>query len=270
MTEVRLATWNVNSIRVRLESLRRFVRKYEPDVVCLQETKVSDEHFPLEAVRRMGFESVVINGQKGYHGVATLCRRAVDRSWSRGMCGAEDCRHLAVRLGDDLGALEVHNFYVPAGGDLPDPERNPKFAHKLEYLGEMAQWMRRWRRKRAARRVVVGDLNVAPLENDVWSHEKLRRVVTHTPIEIEHLSEVQRAHDWLDVARRFVPPQEKLYTWWSYRAADWRRADKGRRLDHVWVSPALHEAPTRLQIAKELRGWKRASDHVPVLVTLQL
>ena len=93
-----------------------------------------------------------------------------------------------------------------------------------------------------ARAILVGDLNVAPLEHDVWSHKQLLRVVSHTPIECEKLNAVRDAGQWVDVMRAFVPEPAKLYTWWSYRAADWQAADRGRRLDHIWVSPSIAAA----------------------------
>jgi len=118
--------------------------------------------------------------------------------------------------------------------------------------------------------VLVGDLNIAPLETDVWSHRQLLRVVSHTPVEVEHLSRVQASIDWHDAVRAHIPPEEKLYTWWSYRAKDWRAADKGRRLDHVWLSPALGGACSSVEVIKDARNWEKPSDHVPILATLEI
>lgn len=118
--------------------------------------------------------------------------------------------------------------------------------------------------------VLVGDLNVAPLEHDVWSHRQLLNVVSHTPVEVALMNELIASHDWVDVMRRFVPETEKLYSWWSYRAKDWAASDRGRRLDHVWVTPALADTAASMQVLKEARGWERASDHAPVIVTLRL
>jgi exodeoxyribonuclease III len=120
------------------------------------------------------------------------------------------------------------------------------------------------------RAILVGDLNVAPLEHDVWSHKQMLRVVSHTPIECEKLVGVQQAGGWIDAMRLRVPEPAKLYTWWSYRAADWTTADKGRRLDHIWVAPALAGRITDLQVRKGLRGGTRPSDHVPVTLALEL
>src|SRR5690606_30795589 len=134
------------------------------------------------------------------------------------------------------GGIELHNFYVPAGGDVPDPAVNPKFAHKLRFLDEAAAWFAA-RRNPENRFILLGDLNVAPLETDVWSHKQLLKVVSHTPVEVERMNRWCASHDWVDAVRRFVPPERKLYSWWSYRSPDWAAADKGRRLDHVWVTP---------------------------------
>jgi exodeoxyribonuclease-3 len=152
-------------------------------------------------------------------------------------------------------------FYVPAGGDEPDPAVNAKFAHKLSFLEEMRSWLEGARSARAA--IMVGDLNVAPLEQDVWSHKQLLRVVSHTPGETERLEAV-RSTGWIDAVRYFVPAEEKLYTWWSYRAHDWEASNRGRRLDHIWITPPL--SPRRkVQKSSGWRGWKRPSDHVPVI-----
>jgi exodeoxyribonuclease-3 len=115
----------------------------------------------------------------------------------------------------------------------------------------------------------VGDLNVAPLETDVWSHKQLLDVVSHTPIEVKLLGGLQKSHAWVDAVRHFVPPEQKLFSWWSYRAQDWRASDRGRRLDHVWVTPDLVERLKGTAILKDARDWARASDHVPVVVDFE-
>jgi exodeoxyribonuclease-3 len=122
--------------------------------------------------------------------------------------------------------------------------------------------------KRSAARVVVGDLNVAPFEHDVWSHKQLLDVVSHTPAETTRMMSLYAAHDWIDVTRAHVPMDQKIYSWWSYRNQDWRKSDRGRRLDHVWVSPALKGAVRSHEILKNARAWKRPSDHVPIVVEI--
>jgi exodeoxyribonuclease-3 len=250
----------------------RFLRTVQPDVICLQETKCPDDRFPLKRFAKLGYVHAALSGQKGYHGVAILARVPFDSIDMRSFCGKTDCRHIAVTLGARAGLGEpavVHNFYVPAGGDEPDPNINAKFAHKLAFLDEMRE-AAELRPGAGARAILVGDLNVAPLEHDVWSHKQLLKVVSHTPIECEKLLAIQHAGTWRDVMRVFVPEPAKLYTWWSYRAADWEAADRGRRLDHIWVSPAVADRVTAVAIARETRGWSRPSDHVPVTATIEL
>ena len=120
-----------------------------------------------------------------------------------------------------------------------------------------------------ARGVLVGDLNIAPLEHDVWSHRQLLKVVSHTPSETRGLTE-WRGTGFVDAVRHFVPPEEKLFTWWSYRNRDWRASDRGRRLDHIWVTPDLTGMLTRQIVLKDARDWPQASDHVPVCVEMLL
>jgi len=263
---MRIASWNINSVRIRLALVERLVREAAPDVICLQEIKVATPQFPLAAFQDLGYPHAAVHGMKGYNGVAILSRLPFAATGTRTWCGRQDCRHVFARF---VGGVEVHNVYVPAGGDEPDPAVNEKFAHKLRFLTEMTDWWAARRRPRA-KAVLVGDLNIAPLETDVWSHKALLRVVSHTPVEVEHMARLQAAHDWVDAVRHFVPASERLYTWWSYRARDWRAADKGRRLDHIWVTPALEKTLRAGWVLREGRGWETPSDHAPVLADLAL
>lgn len=265
---LRIATWNINSLRLRLPLLPRLIEALEPDVLCLQETKVPDELFPLEGVHALGFEHVRFRGMKGYNGVAILSRIPfAPHDLAPDWCGRGDCRHVAVELDAPGGPIELHNFYIPAGGDVPDRAVNEKFGHKLDFMAEATQWFAA--RTKLSRAVLVGDLNIAPLEHDVWSHKQLLDVVSHTPIETQGLLAWQRA-GWVDGVRRFVPEDEKLYSWWSYRNRDWRASNRGRRLDHVWVTDDLGGSLARQTILKDARDWTQASDHVPVCVELAL
>jgi exodeoxyribonuclease-3 len=267
MTSIKLATWNINSVRLRAERVTEFLTAHKPDVLCLQETKVPNALFPGDVFRPLGYVHQAINGQKGYHGVAILSRLPFKKTEAMAFCGKDDTRHVSVTL---EAGLELHNFYVPAGGDIPDPKANPKFRHKLDFLAEMESCFARRRRKRNMPVALVGDLNVAPLENDVWSHKQLLDVVSHTPVETELLGNALAAFDWVDVTRRFVPAREKIYSWWSYRAQDWAASDRGRRLDHIWVTQPLRASVSGHAILKEARGWPRPSDHVPVIATIAL
>jgi exodeoxyribonuclease-3 len=259
-----VTTWNINSVRLRIDLVTRFLAERQPDVLCLQETKCLDGQFPHADFRRLGYVHAAISGQKGYHGVAILSRLHFASQSTMSFCGKTDARHVCATL---AGGHSIHNFYVPAGGDIPDPLENEKFAHKLAFLDEMRDWGST-ARPTAGKAILVGDLNVAPLENDVWSHKQMIKVVSHTPIECAKLNAAREAGGWVDAMRQLIPESEKIYTWWSYRAADWALSDRGRRLDHVWVSPELAPTVQGLEILRDARGWERPSDHVPVTITL--
>jgi exodeoxyribonuclease-3 len=270
--QLSVSTWNINSVRLRIQQVRRFLKKERPDVLCLQETKCPNDRFPLKQLRSFGYPHVAYSGQKGYNGVAILSRHPFAQTHCLDFCERQDARHLAVTLGPEAGAaagIAIHNFYVPAGGDIPDPEMNLKFAHKLAFLRELRSWGDN-AKPTAAPAILVGDLNVAPLENDVWSHKRLLDVVSHTPVETEALETLRGEAGWVDAMRRLHPEPAKIYTWWSYRAPDWQAADKGRRLDHVWHSGALDGALRSVSVFRQSRGWERPSDHVPVTATYEL
>jgi exodeoxyribonuclease III len=261
---IRIATWNINSVRLRLDLVARLLREARPDILCLQEIKCREELFPYEAFRELGYGHIAISGQAGYHGVATLSKLPLSPLPKESFCGTAEARHLgcAVRMPDGE-QLAIHNIYVPAGGDIPDPEVNPKFKQKLAYLRALGDWKGA---QNGAMTVLLGDFNVAPLETDVWSHKQLLKVVSHTPVEVEALTRVLELGAWGDLVRRFVLPEQKLYTWWSYRARDWAASDRGRRLDHIWGSARLVGRAKAASVLKEARGWNGPSDHVPVIV----
>lgn len=263
---MRIATWNINSVRLRMELLLRLIDEANPDVICLQETKCVDQEFPHRPLEAAGFVHNHVHGMKSYNGVAILSRVPLEARTVQHWCGKQDCRHVLATL---PGGIELHSVYIPSGGDVPDPEQNDKFAHKLRFVDEMTGW---WRTERSGDRpmVVAGDFNIAPLEHDVWNHKELLDVISHTPVEVEKLTAMQDSIGWVDAVRHFVPETEKLYTWWSYRARDWAASNRGRRLDHVWVTPPLKHALKGYRVLKEARGWEpKPSDHVPVVVELE-
>lgn len=265
----KIATWNINSVRLRINLVERFLQEVRPDVLCLQEIKCQEGQFPFEPIKALGYDHIHVRGQKAYHGVATISRLPFSAQEHRPFCGKDDARHAQSTIDLPNGPVTVHNFYVPAGGDEPDPDVNEKFDHKLKFLKEMEGWFAG--DSKNGRSLLVGDLNIAPHENDVWSHKQLLKVVSHTPIEVEHLERVRRAGDWVDVMREHVSHDEKLYTWWSYRARDWSAADKGRRLDHIWLSPEIGSACKAVSVLRDARGWEpKPSDHAPVIAELDL
>ena len=265
---LRIATWNINSVRLRECLVARFLSEARPAILCLQEIKCKEDLFPREAFRELGYSHAAISGQAGYHGVATVSKLPLTPLPRESFCGTAEARHLGCAVNLPAGVtLAIHNIYVPAGGDIPDPSINPKFKQKLAYLESLAGWRGAHRGGYA---VLLGDFNVAPLETDVWSHKQLLRVVSHTPAEVEALTNVQNSGGWADLVRRFITPERKLYTWWSYRARDWAASDRGRRLDHIWGSGSLAARARGAAVLKAARGWEAPSDHVPVIVDLDL
>ena len=258
-----LATWNINSVRLREALVSRLLADEAPDILCLQECKSPVELMPREAFEALGYRWRVARGQKGYNGVAILSRLPMAEAGAEDHAGLGHARHVAGRLED---GTVIHNFYVPAGGDVPDREVNDKFGQKLDYLAAMRD---AFHADRPARAILVGDLNIAPREDDVWSHKQLLKVVSHTPVEVEALGETQDAGGWVDVTRQDIP-EGRLFSWWSYRARDWDAADKGRRLDHVWASADIAGAAHSSRVLRHVRGWDQPSDHAPVLATFDL
>ncbi|MCA1287256.1 exodeoxyribonuclease III [Salipiger bermudensis] len=258
-----LATWNINSVRLREALVCKLLTEEAPDVLCLQECKSPVEKIPMEAFRELGYGHVVARGQKGYNGVAILSKLPMRDMGDHDFAGLGHARHVAAELEN---GVTVQNFYVPAGGDVPDREVNEKFGQKLDYLAEMRDWFRAEVPKKS---ILVGDLNIAPREDDVWSHKQLLKVVSHTPVEVEALTETQEAGGWVDITRKDIP-EGQLYSWWSYRARDWDAADKGRRLDHVWATPDIASAGHSSRVLRDARGWEKPSDHAPVFATFDL
>lgn len=264
---VTLATWNINSVRLRLPLVLDFLNSYGPDILCLQEIKCVNDQFPRQQLAAAGYAHQAVHGQKGYHGVAIISRFPLTDISSRVFCAIEDSRHISALVDFGCGPLTVHNFYIPAGGDEPDPAINAKFKHKLDFLAELKNWF--GEPHFAKGQLICGDFNIAPHENDVWSHKQLLKVVSHTPVETEALDALlSGGHGWVDLVRKHIPHEQKLYSWWSYRAPDWEASDRGRRLDHIWSTPDIAAHSSHAQILKPARGWSdRPSDHVPVLVS---
>ncbi len=265
---LKIVSWNINSVRLRAPNVEAFVAAEKPDVVCLQETKCQDAEFPLKAFKEMGLGHVVMRGQKGGHaGVAIASRLPLELADTPDLCREGHARCIAARL---PSGLEIHNIYLPAGGDVPDAAANEKFAHKLDFLDRLGPSYKKL--KKGTARILVGDLNVAPHENDVWSHKQLLGIVSHTPEETERLEDARKTAGFADVARLSVPMDQKLYTWWSYRAADWAAANKGRRLDHIWASKdAL--ANTKVESFRVHLAWRggwKPSDHAPISVDVKV
>lgn len=255
---MKIASWNINSVRARIDIVERFLRDTAPDILCLQETKAENGVFPAKAFRDLGYSHIVLNGQKMHHGVAIISKVPLSEDNRNDWQDNGEARHIGVLL---PSGVRLENVYVPAGGDVADREVNPKFGQKLDFLGRMTDWGAALKDPT----IIVGDFNIAPLETDVWAHKPLLNVVSHTPIEVETLARFQASHNWVDLGRHFIPEPEKLFTWWSYRSPDWEISDRGRRLDHMWASPEVASKATAHRVHKDCRNWEKPSDHIPIV-----
>ena len=266
---LRVCTWNVNSVRLRAEQAARFVREQAPDVLCLQEIKCQTGEFPAEAFAEMGLPHLKVAGQKGWHGVAIASRLPIEDAPVLNACREGHARCVSAIV----AGVEIQNFYIPAGGDVPDRTLNPKFDHKLDFYETLTAEMAK--RDPKAPLIVTGDLNVAPGEHDVWNHRYMSKVVSHTPIEIEAFDRLMAAGGFINILREAVPEPQKLASWWSYRAADFRASNRGLLLDHLLLSPGLRDAAWRqgapsARVHDDVREWEKPSDHAPVSVDLGL
>ena len=264
---LKIATWNINSVRLRIGIVEKFLQQHQPDILCLQEIKCQNDQFPAKNFRKLGYEHMAVNGQKGYHGVATVSKIEFSDALNLQFCESGDSRHQAIIVPTKAGDICLHNFYVPAGGDIPDPDTNPKFEHKLQFVNAMLNLKSD---HFGFHNVLVGDLNIAPHENDVWSHKQLLKIVSHTPVETELLDRVRNEGQWEDLIRAKIPYEEKIFSWWSYRAKDWSQSDRGRRLDHIWSNKELKTRLRDISLLRDLRGWEKPSDHIPIIATFDV
>ncbi len=263
---VKIASWNINSVRLRMPIVERFIAEESPDVLCLQEIKTVEQTFPFEVFARLGYTHTAVHGQKGYHGVATVSRIPLKEHSRHDWQDNGEARHVGVELGGAGQGVIVENVYIPAGGDIPDREQNAKFGQKLDFLDRMTRWAEKVDRPT----LIVGDFNIAPLESDVWNHRQLLKVVSHTPIEIETLDRFRDAHGWSDIGREHIRDPERYFSWWSYRSKDWKANDRGRRLDHMWASPQLARQAVAHGVHEHARDWEKPSDHVPLVTEFDL
>jgi exodeoxyribonuclease-3 len=255
---MRIATWNVNSLRVRLEQLLQWLAQHQPDIVALQETKLTDELFPVAALEAAGYHAV-FSGQKSYNGVAILARAQL-RETALEIPGFDDLQRRVPAA--SCGQLRIVNLYVPNGQDVA----SDKYEYKLRWLTALRSWLS-VELLRYGQLVVLGDFNIAPEDRDVhdpaaWSGQVL-------------VSEPERAAlrallqlGLQDVFRRFEQPPQ-AFSWWDYRAGSFRR-NHGLRIDLVLASNELAARCTECRIDREPRGSQRASDHTPVLATFDI
>ncbi len=266
---MKIVSWNINSLRLRINLLKKFSEISRPDIICLQEIKVEDSLFPCLELISMGYQYLVFSGEKSYNGVAILSKFPLSNINKIDVHAYGHKRHISAEISTAIGIIEIHDFYVPAGGDVADPDINDKFAHKLKFI----DWMYDFFHDQAQlnkKIIILGDFNIAPLEHDVWSHKQLLDVVSHTPIEVEKLNKIKSSLNFIDTHRAHVSNDQKLYSWWSYRAIEPLKSNRGRRLDHIWITPNLGEYLESSKIYRDFRLENQPSDHVPIEITLKL
>lgn len=251
-----LATWNVNSLKVRLAQLLDWIQAGAPDVICLQETKVDDPKFPVEAIEAAGYQ-VVFSGQKTYNGVAIASRQHCSEVVS-GIPGFDDEQKRVIAA--TIGTLRVVDAYVPNGQSVD----SDKFRYKLEWLNAFTSWLEE-EHARYPEIAVLGDFNIAPEPRDVHDPKAWEGQVLFSEPE---RGAFQRLIDvgFVDSFRLFEQP-EKCFTWWDYRLNAFKRG-MGLRIDHILLSPALAKRCRRVSIMKDMRALERPSDHAPVVADI--
>jgi len=260
---MKIMSWNINSVRLRAPIVIKMAEEAKPDVICLQETKCPDEAFPHKIFHNAGYIHIHIHGMKSYNGQAILSKIPFDQTAIHHRVGREDCRHITATI----QGVDIHNLYIPAGGDEPDPNMNEKYKHKLDFVEDMTTFFQN-NYGESDKVIALGDFNIAPHEHDVWSSKQLRNVVSHTEPEITRLLTMQKSLNFIDSARHFIPMQDKAYSWWSYRNKDWRKSNRGRRLDHIWITPPLRSSLQDYRMFDHARDWVKPSDHAPIMIGL--
>lgn len=257
-----IATWNINGIKARLETLKTWLKEAGPDIACLQEIKSIDENFPSEYFEDLGY-NIITHGQKGFNGVAIFSKLPIDEV-NKGLPGDENdeqARFLEVVVSADGRAYRVVSLYLPNG----NPVDSDKYPYKLAWMERLTEWAH----KRLAFEeplILAGDYNVIPTADDVhdpkaWEGDALYRAETHQAFrKLLHLgfTDAHTACQW----------QKHIYTFWDYQAGAWPK-NHGIRIDHCLLSPQAADCLTSYRIDKHVRGWEKPSDHVPVIIELQ-
>ncbi len=255
---MKLAAWNVNSLKVRLPHLLEWLARERPDAVCLQETKVEDANFPLDAIGQAGYRAV-FSGQKTYNGVAILARDA-PQAVVAGIPGYADGQKRV--LSANVGDLRLVCVYVPNGQSL----ESDKFRYKLDWLAAFEPWMDA-ELKKHPRLAVLGDFNIAPEDRDVHDPKAWEGQVLVSAPERDAFQRLL-GHGLKDSFRLFEQP-EKSFSWWDYRMNAFKRG-LGLRIDHILLSPELAPRCCSSSIHVDLRKLERPSDHAPVVAEIDL
>jgi exodeoxyribonuclease III len=255
---VRIATWNVNSLRVRLPQVLEWLREHAPDVVGLQETKTADELFPAAELQAAGYQSVC-SGQKSYNGVAVLARTELGEM-RRDMPDYDDPQRRVLAV--NVSGVRLINLYVPNGQTVG----SDKYWYKLGWLRALRRWLEH-EMALHERLIVIGDFNIAPEDRDVHDPAAWMGSVMVSPEEREALRGIVEL-GLIDVFRRFEQPP-RSFSWWDYRAGAFQR-NKGVRIDLLLASAALAARCTGCTIDRDARGLPQASDHAPVIATFDI
>jgi len=257
---MKITTWNVNSLTARLQHVLDWLAAHPVDVLCLQELKMTDDKFPVDALHSAGYHAAFF-GQKTYNGVAILSRSPV-RGVVKNIVGFEDeqSRVIAATVDGPSGALRVVNGYF-VNGQEPGSE---KFAYKMKWLGGLQNYVRA-EMALHPQLVLLGDFNVAPEDRDSYDPEGLRETIHHTSEEREHFRQLL-ALGLTDSFRMFEQPP-KSYSWWDYRMLGYQK-NRGLRIDHVLVSEALKPHVNSCVIDRVPRKWEKPSDHAPVVLEI--
>ena len=253
---MKIATWNINSLRVRLPHVLRWLESQRPDVLALQETKLPDPDFPAEAFTRLGYHAA-FSGQPAYNGVALLARAPLTVE-ATALPDFDDAQKRVLFA--HLGEVHILNLYVPNGQSLD----SDKYQYKLQWLKQLNRWLTRLLREHP-QLVVLGDFNIAPEDRDVYDPKAWEGGVLVSAAERAAFRSL--LEQGLQDSFRLLHQEGGHYSWWDYRAAAFRR-NLGLRIDHILLSPALARRCLGTYMDREPRGWERPSDHVPVITML--
>lgn len=254
----KIATWNVNSLKVRLPHVLQWLKDESPDVLALQETKSIDENFPLDEINQAGYQVSYI-GQKTYNGVATLCKTSID-TIANSVPDYDDVQRRVLAINNS--GITVLNLYVPNGSEV-DSE---KYRYKLEWFSKLHPFIKRLQANNK-RLIILGDFNIAPEDQDVHDPKKWQGSVLVSSAERDEFKKLL-SHGMKDCFRLF-DQEEKSFSWWDYRAVAFRRGH-GMRIDHILASDALSETCRACYIDKEPRKLERPSDHTPVVAEFEI
>lgn len=252
---MKIATWNVNSLNVRLPHVQQWLDEYQPDVLVLQETKLVDEKFPVQEILDAGYQAI-FSGQKTYNGVAMLSRQVGDDIVTDFPGFDDPQRRILAATVDDV---RIVNLYVPNGSEVG----SDKYHYKLEWLQHCKDFIAA-QLQHYPKVVVLGDFNIAPANIDVYDPEKWGEAVLCSPPEREALQAILDL-GVTDIFRQ-LNPEEQVFSWWDYRQAAFRR-NLGLRIDLILTSAALNSECVSVVVDKAPRKWERPSDHAPVMAT---